>query len=94
VSFGTYLLHPVIIAGAVSAGLAGRVWAGPLALAAVIAAAWLAHITIERPALRAADWLRRGRETARPVNKLPLTWLERSNGAAPGNTSAWQWWRR
>ena len=62
VSFGTYLLHPVIIAGGVSAGLAGRAWAGPLALAAVIVAAWLAHIIIERPALRAASRLRQGRE--------------------------------
>ena len=56
VSFGTYLLHPVIIAGAAHAGLAGRAWAGPIILPAVIAAAWLAHIIIEKPARRAADW--------------------------------------
>ena len=56
ISFGTYLLHPVIIFGAESAGLAGRAWAGPAVLPAVIAAAWLAHIIIEKPALRAADW--------------------------------------
>ena len=56
VSFGTYLLHPVIISGAASAGLAGRAWAGPVILPAVIVAAWLGHIVIEKPALRAADW--------------------------------------
>jgi len=56
VSFGTYLLHPVIISGAVSAGLAGRASAGPIVLPVVIFAAWLAHIIIEKPALRAADW--------------------------------------
>jgi peptidoglycan/LPS O-acetylase OafA/YrhL len=56
VSFGTYLLHPVIISGAASAGLAGRAWAGPIILPAVIFTAWLAHIIIEKPALRAADW--------------------------------------
>ena len=55
ISFGTYLLHPVIIFGAAYAGLAGRAWAGPAIPAAVIVAAWLAHIIIEKPALRAAD---------------------------------------
>ena len=55
ISFGMYLLHPVIISGAAYAGLAGRAWAGPAILAAVIVAAWLAHIGIEKPALRTAD---------------------------------------
>jgi peptidoglycan/LPS O-acetylase OafA/YrhL len=67
VSFGTYLLHPVIVAGAVSAGLAGRVWAGPIVLVAVIVAAWLAHILIERPALRAVDWFQEGRPVRLPA---------------------------
>lgn len=57
VSFGTYLFHPVIIAAAVSAGLAGRLWTGPAALAAVIVVAWLARVIIERPAQRAAGRL-------------------------------------
>src|SRR5436189_287285 len=51
ISFGTYLLHPVIFAGAAAAGLTGRAWAGPVMLAAVIVAAWLAHVVIEKPAL-------------------------------------------
>ena len=61
IGFGTYLLHPVIVSGAVVAGLAGRVWAGPVVLAAVIVAAWLAHIIIEKPALGAADWFEQRR---------------------------------
>ena len=65
VSFGTYLLHPVIIAGAAYAGLAGRALAGPIVLSAVIVAAWLAHVIIEKPALRAADWFAPRRRSVR-----------------------------
>ena len=67
VSFGTYLLHPVIFSGAASAGLTGRAWAGPIVLAAVIVTAWLAHITIERPARRAADWFQQRRPLRLPA---------------------------
>src|SRR2546428_4249239 len=72
VSFGTYLLHPVIISGAAYAGLAGRAWAGPIILPAVIFAAWLAHIIIEKPALRAADWCQPRRRGVRlKVDTVP-----------------------
>jgi peptidoglycan/LPS O-acetylase OafA/YrhL len=57
ISFGTYLLHPVIVSGAAYAGLVGRAWAGPITVPAVVLAGWLAHVIVEKPALLAADWI-------------------------------------